>query len=241
MLLSFKKVSTYYNFLCYNFESAKIHFFLINQIFESFFFFLNFECPYNSNCYLCRLNFKFNTFMEKVVKPNKSYLQFGVFYGVIMILLAVIIYTMNIDLVQDRLIGTSNSILGYVFLPFLCVYLGCVNFKKNNFGYISFVECLKVGVGIIFVGAIIFALFNILFYYMFPDNLENIVSQTKQMMLKDDPQLTVAQLEMTASMMRKFSAPVFAFPLTLAMLTFLGFLYSLFVGLIVKKDNPAGI
>lgn len=180
-------------------------------------------------------------YIKNAATPNKSYLQFGVFYGVIMIFLAVVIYTMNIDLVQDRVIGTSNSILGYVFLPVLFIYLGCVSFKKNNFGYISFVECLKVGVGVIFVGAIIFGLFNIVFYYMFPDNLENLVSQTRQMMLKDNPSLTTSQLEMTTSMMRKFSAPAFAFPLTLAMLTFFGFLYSLFVGLVVKKDNPAGI
>ena len=179
--------------------------------------------------------------MEKVAKPNRSYFQFGLFYGTIMILMAVVIYVMNIDIIQDRFFAMSNSILGYLFLPFLFIYLGCLDFKKNNFGYISFTECLKVGVGIIFLGAIIFGLFNVMFYYLFPDNLENILRQTRQMMTLQTPKLTSDQIEMGVTMSRKFAAPQYSFPLTLVIFTFVGFLFSLFVGLIVKKDNPAGI
>ncbi|MEO0058798.1 MAG: hypothetical protein RLZZ312_445 [Bacteroidota bacterium] len=179
--------------------------------------------------------------MKSEVKANRSYFQFGVFYGVIMILFAVVIYVVDIDIIQDRAFAAGNSILGYLVLPILFIYLGCVNFKKNNYEYISFTECLKVGVGIIFLGAIIFGAFNVVFYYLFPDNLENILRQTRQMMVLQTPKLTTEQINMGVSMSRKFAAPQYSFPLTMVIFTFLGFLYSLFVGLIVKKDNPAGI
>ena len=179
--------------------------------------------------------------IQNAASPNKSYFQFGIFYGVIMIFMSVIIYVLNLDIIQDRAIATANSILGYLFLPTLFIYLGCISFKKNNFGYISFVECLKVGVGIVFVGAIVFGLFNTIFYYLFPDNLENILRQTRQVMMLQSPKLTSEQIEMGVAMSRKFAAPAYSLPLTLVIFTFLGFLFSLFVGLIVKKDNPAGI
>ena len=174
-------------------------------------------------------------------QTNKLYLQFGLLYGAIMVLSFVIIYTMNINIFEERAVGTTSSILNYFVLPLLFIYLGCQSFKRNNNGYIAFVECLKVGVSVVFVGILIFALFNVFFYYAFPDYTEEILSQTKQMMLKQNPNLTAAQLDMGISMSRKFSKPAFSFPITLAIFTFLGFLYSLFVGLIVKKDNPAGI
>ena len=179
--------------------------------------------------------------MTKIKTADKSYLQFGLLYGVIMVLSFVVIYSMNINIFEDRMIGTSSSILNYLILPILFVYLGCQSFKRGNNGYIAFVECLKVGVSIVFVGTLIFALFNVFFYYSFPEYTEEILGQTKQMMLKQNPNLSSAELEIGMSMSRKFSKPAFSFPITLAIFTFFGFLYSLFVGLIVKKDNPAGI
>lgn len=172
---------------------------------------------------------------------DKSYLQFGLLFGIIMILSFVIIYTMNINIFEDRIIGTTSSILNYLIFPFLFIYLGCQSFKRNNNGYIAFVECLKVGVSIVFVGTLMFAIFNVFFYYAFPEYTEEILAQTKQMMLKQNPNMRTADLEMAIGMSKKFSKPAFSVPITLAIFTFLGFLHSLFVGLIVKKDNPAGI
>ena len=179
--------------------------------------------------------------MNETQKPNRTYFQFGILYGAICALLAVIIFALGINIIEQAYIGTINSALVYFVLPLIFVYLGCVSFKNNNFGYISYTECLKVGVGVVFLGALIFGIYNTLFYYIFPENIETIMSQYKQVMLKQNPQLTASQLEAMTSTIRKFSTPVISFPIIVAFLSFLGFLYSLFIGLIVKKDNPAGI
>jgi hypothetical protein len=178
--------------------------------------------------------------MENKVKPNKSHLQFGVFFGLILVFLFVVVYVAQIDVIKDRAIGTSVSFLNYLFLPVLFVYLACSHFKKNNNSFISFVECLKVGVSVVFIGGLIFATFNVIFNLIFPDYIQEILSQTRQVMLQQNPELTSEQVEMALSMTKKFSSPFFATPILLAIFTFLGFIYSLIIGLIVRKENLNG-
>ncbi len=176
--------------------------------------------------------------MENNEKPSKSYLQFGLIYGVLMILGFVIVYVLQIDVIKDRVIGTSISILNYFVFPVAFIVLGCNNFKNFNKGLISFVECLKVGVSIVFVGALIFAVFNLIFNLLFPEYLEEILKQTEQIMLEQNPNMTREQVEMAISMTRKFSSPVFSIPIMILIFSVIGFIYSLIIGLIVKKDQP---
>jgi hypothetical protein len=64
------------------------------------------------------------------------------------------------------------------------------------------------------------------------------VSISKTAMLKENPEMTSEQLEMGLSMMKKFSNPLIVFPVTLAMYSFLGLIYSLIIGAIVKNEKP---
>jgi hypothetical protein len=179
--------------------------------------------------------------MENTSKPSKSYLQNGLFYGLVMILTFVIIYALNIDIMKNKMIGTTSSILNYLFLPLLFIYLGCLDFKKNNNGFMSFVESLKVGISIVFLAAILFAAFNVIFNLIFPEYLDEILRNTRTIMLEQNPQMTNEQVEMAISMTKKFSAPWFSFPITIAVFSFLGLIYSLIIGMIVKNDNPQGL
>jgi hypothetical protein len=179
--------------------------------------------------------------MENTTKPSKSYLQFGLFYGLVMILTFVIIYVLNIDIMKNKMIGTTSSILNYLFLPLLFIYLGCLDFKKNNNGFMSFVESLKVGVSVVFVAALLFGGFNVIFNIIFPEYLNEILRNTKAIMLEQNPKMTSEQVGMAISMTKKFSAPWFSFPITIAVFSFLGLIYSLIIGMILKNDNPQGL
>ncbi len=176
--------------------------------------------------------------MENTNSPSKSYLQFGILFGIIMVLMFVITYVSGIDIMKNKALASTTSIFNYLILPPLFIYLGCNAFKKENNGYVSFIECLKIGVSIAFVAALILGVFNIAFNFIFPEFLEGIMNNTKQIMLEQEPNMTSAQVEMGVSMARKFSAWYISFPMTLVMFSFLGLIYSLIVGLIVKNDNP---
>ena len=49
--------------------------------------------------------------------------------------------------------------------------------------------------------------------------------------------MTEDQIETAISITKKFSSPLFSVPTTLLMFSFLGLIYSLIIGLIVKKDH----
>lgn len=63
-------------------------------------------------------------------------------------------------------------------------------------------------------------------------------SITKEGMLKQNPNITSKEMEIGLAMMKKFMNPLIVFPVTIAMYSFIGLLYSLIVGAIVKNANP---
>ena len=180
--------------------------------------------------------------MENNVSPAKSGILYGVLFGVIMILEFVIMYLIGMRSLVDTLFGTIVNIANYLVLPIVFIYIGCTNYRKNiNKGFITFGECLKVGVSIAFIAAIIYALFSVIFNFIFPEFIDEMISITKESMLKKSPEMTTEQLEMGLSMVKKFSNPLIVFPFTLAMYSFLGLIYSLLVGAIVKNEKPQSI
>jgi hypothetical protein len=73
---------------------------------------------------------------------------------------------------------------------------------------------------------------------IFPEFMEEILKKTKQVMLQQNPTLTTAQLDMAMSMTKKFMSPALMVPVTIAMYSFIGLIYSLIIGAFVKNDNP---
>jgi len=66
--------------------------------------------------------------------------------------------------------------------------------------------------------------------------MEGIYRKVEIMMSQTNPEVTAEQAKMGIDMMKKFSSPAFAIPITLVMFAFIGLIHSLIVGAIVKKD-----
>lgn len=177
--------------------------------------------------------------MEKSISPAKSGILYGVLFGVLMVLEFVIMYIIGMKSLLETTAGPIVNIANYVILPVLFIYLGCTNYKnKINNGFISFGECLKTGVAIAFIAALIYATFNLIFNFIFPEFINEMLAMVKEATLAKKPDLTSEQLDMILSMQRKFMNPTIAFPVTLAMYSFFGLIYSLIIGAIVKNQNP---
>lgn len=177
--------------------------------------------------------------MEKSGSPAKSGIVFGVLFGVIMVLEFVIMYVVGMKSLLNSSVGLIVNIANYLILPVIFIYLGCNNYKKNiNNGFISFGECLKTGVSIAFIAAIVYASFSVIFNFIFPEFVDEMISISKETMITKNPEMTSEQLDMGLSMARKFMNPLIVFPVTLAMFSFIGLIYSLIVGAIVKNEKP---
>lgn len=177
--------------------------------------------------------------MDKNISPAKSGLLYGVLFGVIMILEFVIMYVIGMKSLVNSSAGILVNLANYLVLPIVFIFLGCNHYKKDiNNGFISFSECLKTGVSITFVAALIYAIFNLIFNFIFPDFINEMLEITRDGMLAKNPQMTDKELKIGLGMVKKFMNPFIVFPVTLVMYAFFGLLYSLIIGAIVKNDKP---
>ncbi|HEU4791406.1 MAG TPA: DUF4199 domain-containing protein [Flavobacterium sp.] len=177
--------------------------------------------------------------MENNVSPAKSGVLYGVLFGVIMVLEFVIMYLVGMKSLINTSVGTIVNISNYMLLPILFIYIGCTNYKKNiNNGFITLSESLKTGISITFIAALIYAVFNIIFNFIFPEFIDEMIAITKEGMLAKNPNMTSEQIEMGLSMVKKFMNPFIVLPVTLAMYSFFGLIYSLIVGAVLKNEKP---
>ncbi|WP_306353891.1 DUF4199 domain-containing protein [Flavobacterium sp. '19STA2R22 D10 B1'] len=179
--------------------------------------------------------------MKETISPSKSALQLGILFGVIMVLEFVISYVLHLTPTDNPSAGMIMSILNYFVLPVVFITIGCINYKKNfNGGFISFGQCLKIGVSITVLAALIYSIFYIIFIQIFPDFLDSSMADVKTVMLKNNPEMTKDQIETAISVTRKFMSPWILAPSTMAIYAFIGLIFSLIVGAFVKNDKPTG-
>jgi hypothetical protein len=175
--------------------------------------------------------------MENKISPAKSALLYGMLYGVIMILEFVIGYVLDIDPQTNKAYGISINVFNFLILPGLFIYIGCNNFKmKLNSGFISFGQCLKIGVTICMFSALIYSIFTSIFNMLFPEYFIHMFDKMRIIMAQKSPQLTSEQIDMAISFSKKFLNPAIAIPSTIVMYAFVGLIFSLIIGAIVKKD-----
>lgn len=179
--------------------------------------------------------------MNETISPAKASVQYGVIFGVIMILEFVIPYVAGVNLLENKTLGLIINLANYLFLPLILIYVALNNYKKNiNNGFLSFNQALKGGVTLLVIAALIFALFTVVFNFIFPEYLAEIMSSTRKMMAETNPSLTEEQLDGSMAMIEKFSTPYITVPATIAIYAFIGLIYSLIIGAILKNDRPQG-
>ncbi len=176
--------------------------------------------------------------MEQNISPAKSGLQLGFLFGLIMVLEFVIMYVIGMESLINGPVGLTVNLLNFIVLPFILITIACKNFKKTNGGFISLSQALKVGVTLMFIAGLVYAVFNLIFNFIFPEFVEEMIQIVRTQTIEKNPQLTEKQLDAILSMQRKFMNPAIASPVTVAMYSFFGLIYSLIVGAIVKKEKP---
>ena len=175
--------------------------------------------------------------METKTSTAKHAMQYGLLIGIISILEFVIGYVLNIDPQTNKSFGIIMNVANMIILPFIFVYIACTTYKnKINDGFISFGQCLKIGVTIRLIGSIVYGIFYIIFTLIFPEFVPELIDKIMSITIKERPSMTQAELEMTQSVMDKMMNPYITVPLSIVMNCFIYLIHSLLVGAIVKKD-----
>lgn len=168
----------------------------------------------------------------------KSTLPYGVIFGVILILEFVASYVLELNAAENKGVGVIMSLLNYLILPFLFIFLACNNYKnKLNDGYITFGQCIKAGISVSIVAALLSSLATSIFYLIVPSAKEQILEQTK-ISLASQPGMTAEGMKAALKATEMFMEPYLLIPISILMFIIVGLIISLIVGAIVKKDNP---
>lgn len=167
-------------------------------------------------------------------ESKKHILSYGLLLGVLSIVLGVILYATNAYLKPSFIF----SIIGFLIL-ITCITLGIKAFKKDNNGYLSLSDALKIGLGIALIGGIIGALWIlILTKVLEPDYANQMAEVQRQTMAEKFPNMTESQMNDALEMSAKFTSSWITMAFSLIGNLFFGFLIALVAGLVMKNKNP---
>ncbi|QMU64717.1 MAG: DUF4199 family protein [Flavobacteriaceae bacterium] len=169
--------------------------------------------------------------MENQASSKSVILNYGLYYGVISILISLVVYAMGKHLDQ----GFSGMLIGLVVM-IVFIVLATKKFKKDNNGFMSWGQGVKVGVGTVVIGVIIAVIYQQIFInFIEPDFMNQMAEKTQESLL--DAGLTEEQIESRMEMQKKFQNPLISIPLGIVVGAFAGFIFSAITSAIMKKSE----
>ncbi|WP_029036510.1 DUF4199 domain-containing protein [Salinimicrobium xinjiangense] len=167
-------------------------------------------------------------------KARKFVLNYGLILGILLVLLGVIMYVLNYHLKPHW------SFMVITFAVFIAVVVyGIKGYKKENGGFLSIGEAIKVAVGIALIAAIISGLWVVVLSTILePDYMEQAIELQKQEAFANNPALTEEQWEKGLEMSAAFRGPWITFAFTLVVDMLFGLIVGLIAGAIMKQRRP---
>lgn len=132
---------------------------------------------------------------------------------------------------------TLSSVVPLILSVGLINY-GIYQFKKDNSGFVSLSEALKVGVGISLISGIIGTIYGvILTEFLDPEFMNKTFEIAKQKMLDANQELSMEDANQAIEMSKKFTSLPIRIAGGLISSVFIGFFVSLIGGLVLKKTK----
>jgi Protein of unknown function (DUF4199) len=168
--------------------------------------------------------------MENQTTTTRTALKWGVIFGIITVLYNTGVYVSG---------QFGNKALGYVvyLIIGLGVYFSLIDFKKENQGFMSFGQGLGLGTMMSTIMGLISSFYSFAYMKFIDSGLnEQMLKKIEQEMEKqgtpDD------QIEKAMEVMKMFMNPGILFITGLLFVVFIGFVLSLIITAIIKKDKP---
>ncbi len=170
---------------------------------------------------------------ENQAKTGKISFTFGLLTGGLGIIFALMLFSM--DLHYERGMGVQGVQIAILAAG---AVLAIIQFKKENLGFLTLSEALKVGAGVALIAGILGLLWFFLFSnFIEPDFMDKMYEVGKQQALADNPKLTGEQVDQGIEMQKKFAW--LTYPIILIFNIIIGLVVGLITGLIVKKQKPS--
>ena len=175
---------------------------------------------------------------QKMVNQNSSIKSNIITYGIILGSISVVFQLMLFFLDMHYKNDSTAGIVALLITSGVIVYSFIV-FKKNNEGFMTLSEALKIGLGVSLISAIIGIIYTqLLVNVLDPDTMQKSLELSIDNMRAQNPEIPQEALETARSIQEKMSSPLIFSAVQIIFSLFFGFIISLIGGLIVKKSRP---
>lgn len=166
-------------------------------------------------------------------KPTvgKFAMNYGVILGVIMILIAVVMYVTGMSLRAEQ----WPQYLYYVIFP-IVIFYAISQFKKQNANVLSLGQAIKLGVVIAAISAIVYIIYGLIFNYIIDPEFMGQVKEVVRDKMLEAPNATQEMVDQQMKVVEMFMNPMIGSALWIGLSMFFGLIYSLIGGLVMKKE-----
>ena len=165
---------------------------------------------------------------------KSNILQYGFLLGGISVVFALMLFFLDMHYTQESSVGIIS-----IIITIAVIVLGQYNFRKDNNGFLSFGEALKLGVGIALISSIIGVTYQVLLVTVIdPDTIPKMITIAENQLYESYPEMSQEQIDQMLEMKNKFITPKMMAAFGLIGGVFIGFIISLITGLILKRNRP---
>ncbi|HLW30812.1 MAG TPA: DUF4199 domain-containing protein [Aequorivita sp.] len=165
---------------------------------------------------------------------KKIALNYGLLLALLSIVLQVISYVLDAHIDRPWWLNVGQLVISVSVLVY-----GIKLFKTENAGFLTVGQALKTGLAISLVAGIVAIIFNYIFMnFIDPDFVQQTLDFSRQQMIEKYPNMTEEQIEASMSISEKFMSPWIMSAFSLMLTLFFGFIISLVVGMIMKRNPP---
>ncbi len=158
--------------------------------------------------------------------------NYGVILGVIMILIAVIMYVTGMSLRAEQ----WPQYLYYIIFP-IVIFYAISQFKKQNANVLSLGEAIKLGLAIGAISAIVYIIYGLIFNYVIDPEFMGQVKEVVRDKMLEAPNATQEIVDQQMKFVEMFMNPLVGSALWIGLSLFFGLVYSLIGGLVMKKEQ----
>jgi hypothetical protein len=157
--------------------------------------------------------------------------NYGVTLGVIMILIAVIMYVTGMSMEGKQ----WPQYLYYIIFP-VVIFYAISQFKKQNANVLSLGQAIKLGVVIAAISAIVYIIYGFIFNYIIDPEFMGQMKEVVRDKMLEAPNATQEMVDQQMKFVEMFMNPLIGSALWIGLSMFFGLIYSLIGGVVMKKE-----
>ncbi|MCA0233262.1 MAG: DUF4199 domain-containing protein [Bacteroidetes bacterium] len=168
--------------------------------------------------------------MEQQPTTARAALKWGAISGIGSMIFTTIMY------VTGQVANGGLAWLGMT-IPIAAMVMAMKEFRTQNGGFMSYGQGLGIGTLLSGIGGFLAGVYNYIYNeFVDPTLRQQILDKTREEL--ENRGIDDAQIDATIEMSAKFSTPGITFALSIFMAILIGFIFSLIVSAIMKKDKP---